>query len=156
MRTTHALAGLAALVLLAGPAAAQQIYFFPAKGQSPEQQDADRGACHGWAVRQTGFDPGMARRPVAQQTGSTGGGILKGGALGAGGGALIGALAGNAGKGAAIGAIGGGLFGGVRSHSKQQQANNANRAAQARYDQAAHEYRRALAACMQGKGYSAG
>jgi hypothetical protein len=30
---------------------------YPMKGQTAEQQTADRAACHDWAVAQTGYDP---------------------------------------------------------------------------------------------------
>ena len=45
------------LLALARPSLAQDIYVYPAKGQSQEQQDRDRYECHSWAVKQTGFDP---------------------------------------------------------------------------------------------------
>ena len=45
-------------VVLAVPAlAAAQPYVYPARGQSPQQQEFDRGQCYSWAVQQTGFDP---------------------------------------------------------------------------------------------------
>jgi hypothetical protein len=34
-----------------------EVYIYPSKGQSSEQQDKDRYECHRWAVQQTGFDP---------------------------------------------------------------------------------------------------
>jgi hypothetical protein len=34
-----------------------QLFIYPSKGQSPEQQADDRYACHSWAVSQTGYDP---------------------------------------------------------------------------------------------------
>jgi len=37
------------------------------KGQTPEQENADRAACHDWAVAQTGFDPSLVY--AAQQAG---------------------------------------------------------------------------------------
>ena len=33
------------------------VYFYPKRGQSPEQQDRDRYECYNWAKQQTGFDP---------------------------------------------------------------------------------------------------
>ena len=30
---------------------------YPMKGQTLEQENADRSACHDWAVAQTGYDP---------------------------------------------------------------------------------------------------
>ena len=38
-------------------AASAQQYVYPAKGQSPQQQQSDEAACHTWAIQQTGFDP---------------------------------------------------------------------------------------------------
>jgi hypothetical protein len=34
-----------------------QLFIYPSKGQSQEQQADDRYACHSWAVSQTGYDP---------------------------------------------------------------------------------------------------
>ena len=34
-----------------------QLFFYPSKGQSQEQQAKDRNDCHSWAVSQTGYDP---------------------------------------------------------------------------------------------------
>jgi hypothetical protein len=99
-RLRHSSILVLAVGLLAGPAAAQQLYIFPQKGQSESQQQQDRGACHGWAVQQTGFDPGLAGPTATASKRSTAGGAVKGGAVGALGGAAIGAIAGNAGKGA--------------------------------------------------------
>jgi hypothetical protein len=157
MRRAHSAAvWLFTAVLLAGPASAQQMFFFPTKGQDQAQQDSDRGACHIWAVNQTGFDPGMAGRTAEAQTRSTAGGAVRGGAMGAAGGAAIGAIAGNAGRGAAIGAVGGGLMGGMRRNSQNQQAQGQAQSSRARQDAQRAEYQRALRACMQGKGYSVG
>lgn len=33
------------------------LYAYPTKGQSAEQQKSDRYQCHSWAVQQSGFDP---------------------------------------------------------------------------------------------------
>ncbi len=40
--------------------AANQLYVYPLKHQSNEQQDRDRYDCHRWAVQQTGYDPSQA------------------------------------------------------------------------------------------------
>jgi len=37
--------------------AADDVYMYPANGQSPQQQSTDRYECHKWAQDQTGFDP---------------------------------------------------------------------------------------------------
>ncbi len=123
--------------------AAGQMFFYPTKGQSAEQQQRDQGECHTWAVQQSGFNPGMAQAP---QTGADGS-VVRGGARGAATGAVIGAIAGDAGKGAAAGAAGGALIGGMRRRDRQRQQQQANAAGQ-------QAYQRAFAACMQGRGYS--
>ena len=51
------------MVALISEVGAQQ-YGYPAKGQSPQQQNDDEAACHTWAVQPTGFDP--ARPPPPQ------------------------------------------------------------------------------------------
>ena len=40
-----------------GRSAAQDLFVYPAKGQSEEQSGRDKEECHGWAVTQTGVDP---------------------------------------------------------------------------------------------------
>jgi hypothetical protein len=39
------------------PATPDQLFVYPTKGQSEQQQATDRFQCHSWAVGQTGFDP---------------------------------------------------------------------------------------------------
>src|SRR3954466_12451971 len=92
---------------LAVDAGAQQVVF-PAKGQSADQQKQDEGACHTWAVQQTGFDPAnppAAAAPAAPPTTATG--TTPGaGARGAARGAVVGGvIADDAGTGAAVGAV---------------------------------------------------
>jgi hypothetical protein len=36
---------------------ARALFAYPMKGQTLEQEDVDRAACHDWAVVQTGYDP---------------------------------------------------------------------------------------------------
>lgn len=35
------------------------LFSYPMRGQTPEQQEADRAACHEWAVAETGHDPSL-------------------------------------------------------------------------------------------------
>jgi hypothetical protein len=46
---------------------ARALFAYPMQGQTPEQENADRAACHDWAVAQTGFDPSLVY--AAQQAG---------------------------------------------------------------------------------------
>jgi len=49
--------------MLAGFAAeralGQQMFIYPAHGQSPAEQQQDQYQCSGWAAQQTGFDPNI-------------------------------------------------------------------------------------------------
>ena len=51
----------AAIMIMAGaalsPVNARALFAYPMRGQSAEQENADRAACHGWAVAQSGYDP---------------------------------------------------------------------------------------------------
>ena len=59
-RTSQALCG-AAIILMAGaalsPVDARALFAYPMTGQTPEQENADRSACHDWAIVQSGYDP---------------------------------------------------------------------------------------------------
>lgn len=153
------LLGLGSL-LSAAQVLGQELFIYPSRGQSPQQQSRDRYECHTWAVQQTGFDPTASQTaqmpPPTQQAPQ--GGALRGAAGGAAIGAVGGAIAGDAGKGAAIGAASGALFGGMRraSQQSQQQQSQANWAAQqqAAAAQGRTAYNRALSACLSGRGYT--
>ena len=136
------------------------MYVYPAKGQSPEQQNKDQYECHTWAVQQTGFDPSQANpgNPSAydpQPSQQPRGQVLRGAGRGAAMGAVGGAIAGDAGTGAAAGAAMGGLAGGIRRRQerKQQAADQQQQQAQAQQSQVAG-YQKAMAACLQGRGYT--
>jgi hypothetical protein len=148
---------------------AQDLYIYPQKGQSADQQGRDRYECHTWAVQQTGFDPTRAQSGAATSTsmppppqpeapqGGLGRGALRGAAVGA----VGGAIAGDAGKGAAIGAGSGALIGGMRRRDQQareqqaQQNYQNQRATQQTQASSQHgAYNRAMTACLQGRGYS--
>jgi hypothetical protein len=130
------------LVLFSAAAASADVFVYPQKGQSAEQQQRDENECYQWAKANSGVDPGA---PAAgPDRGRRLGGALGGAARGAAGGALIGAIAGDAGKGAAIGAALGGI-GGRRGAMAGEQSDRAR---------AADSYDRAFAACMEGRGYT--
>ena len=158
MRTTHptALLGMAllfAVCLGGGYALGADLYIYPNKGQSPEQQSRDRYDCHLWAVQQTGVDPTRTQANAPPPPPAKGG-VFKGAARGAAVGAVGGAIAGDAGTGAAVGAATGGLIGGMkqRGQAQQQPQAQANQASQQQSALAA--YSRALSACLSGRGYT--
>jgi hypothetical protein len=156
--------GILSVVLCAAVAASgAELYIYPQKGQSAEQQQKDEFECYGWAKGKSGFDP-MAppttrTAPPSRQGGNVAGGAVKGAAGGAAIGAVGGAIAGGkAGKGAAIGAGAGGLMGGMGTASRNAKDDQNQRAWEQReanaYAQSRREYNRAYAACLEGRGYT--
>ena len=160
--STRGLLVSVANLLVAWPSiGAAQPYFYPTQGQSPQQEESDKGQCYGWAVKQTGFDPANPRvvtpatpPSYSGQAPAQQGGLFRG--------AAGGAIGGNAGEGAAVGAGVGVLFGGLRRmrfeeqeqqmQMRQQQAYAAEQ--QTALAQGRTNYERAFAACMSGRGYS--
>jgi hypothetical protein len=142
-----------------------RVYAYPLQGQTPEQTDRDRFDCHEWAVKQTQFDPSAPGTPphdrVVVASGPPPGTNT---AIGAVAGAILGAvIAGprDSGFGAVAGGITGAAIGSAgdaanaQSQRDQIQGIRAQDARQAAaVDQKAFNYRRALSACLEGRGYS--
>ena len=84
----------------------------------------------------------------------TQGGVLRGGARGATVGVIGGAIGGNAGKGAAIGAASGALIGGFRRRDQQRSIDQQNQNYAQAQSQQYGAYNRAMATCLQGRGYT--
>ena len=138
----------------------QRVFVYPANGQSPEQTERDRYECHIWAVQQTGVDPSRDNnayeRVIVQPANPPGAGT----AAGAIGGAILGAIiAGprNAGAGLVIGGATGAIVGSAsdanaqaQARQTQQEINQSAAAGRARAD----TYRRAIGACLTGRGYT--
>ena len=103
-------------LLLLGQAMAQELYIYPAKGQSADQLDKDKFECYNWAKRDTGFDPmALPRTSSAPPSGQKKSGGAVTGALG---GAVLGGILGDSSRSAKRGAVAGGLIGGVRQSSQ--------------------------------------
>jgi hypothetical protein len=135
---------LSTLVFLATGSVAfgGDLFFYPSKGQSTDQQEKDEFECYKWAKNQSGVDPSA---PAAgPDRGERAAGTVGGAAKGAAAGAVIGAIAGDAGKGAAIGAAGGGVMGRRGAKQREQAEAAGERSA----------YNRAVAACMESRGYA--
>src|SRR5229473_4510168 len=151
-----------ALLVLTGAANAQSgdLYIYPAKGQSQALQDKDRYECHSWAVKQTGFDPSRPSTTVASSDQPkpyqpSQPHVLKGAARGAALGSVGGAITGNTGKGAAAGAAMGGLAGGFKRRDERvQQSYQQSAGVQSAQQNQRNGYNRAMAACLEGRGYS--
>lgn len=145
--------------------AVTQIYFYPNKGQSTEQQSRDHYFCYNWAVEQTGFDPSASSivpeqrvrvvpmPPPGHDT------VVMSIA-----GAVLGALLGghhHAGQGALIGAAGGAMAGAISDATRAESARQLEEAYQNRdeardfhNEKRALQFRRAMSACMEGRGYT--
>jgi hypothetical protein len=150
-----------------GPAlASADIYVYAAHGQGDRQLDRDRYECHNWAVAQTHYNPSdphlaphqqiqvvaLAEPPPPHDT-----------VIGAVAGAMIGAAIGSphdAAQGAVVGAIAGGAMGAASDSARRKQArvagsgNAAAQAERARLEQQASDYKRAISACLEGRGYT--
>jgi hypothetical protein len=142
-----------------------QVYFYPKAHQTTEQQSRDHYECYNWAMKQTGFDPSQSSIPpdrrvkvvpmpppghdtaVLAITGAVLGALI-GGPRHAAGGALIGA-----GTGAVAGAA---SDASRQQYARQLQEAYANRdqALDPRYEGKAGDFRRAMSACLEGRGYS--
>lgn len=142
------------------------VFVYPAKNQKPEQQRKDETECYTWARSQTGIDPtapATAPAPApAKADDPAAGARVAGAARGAAGGAVIGAIAGDAGKGAAIGATAGTMAGGAAkrrarraaAQQQKQQAAQSQQQAAATDKQKMDTFKKAYAACVQGRGYT--
>jgi len=139
------------------------VFAYPQRNQTAEQQDRDRYDCHVWAVKQTGFDPSAPGVPPHERVRVVSGGRPSGAgtAVGAIAGALLGAaIAGprDAGFGAVAGAVAGGAIGNAsdqaQAQSDQQVVVTRDARQAAAMEQGASNYRRAIGACLEGRGYS--
>jgi hypothetical protein len=144
---------------------AAQIYFYPKNGQTKEQQGKDHYACYNWAVRETGFDPATSPVPVDERVelvpmpppGHDAATLAIAGAV-------LGAIMGgrrNAPAGAIIGATGGAILGAASDSARetavqqQQEAYNSQiRARKTTFAEKEMNFRRAMSACLEGRGYS--
>lgn len=134
---------------------------YPAGGQASEQQGRDEQACYAWAQQQVGPATAAPNVDSAAQAGkakadsATKHAGIKGAAGGAAGGALIGAIAGDAGRGAGMGGVAGALRGRrARKDAEQQAEQQARAQATAQADQQGSTFKKAVVACLQGRGYT--
>jgi hypothetical protein len=145
------------------PPVTTQVYVYPTGGQSPEQLSRDRYECYQWGVKQSGFDPSQTSLaphqrvevvPMPPSGSSTVAGAVTGAVIGA-------VIARDPGAGAVGGAILGGAAGAVsdsqrEAHAKDLRGRYDQRegARMARLEEQAGNYRRALSACLEGRGYT--
>ena len=134
---------------------------FPAKDQTPEQQEQDQLAAYNWATQQTGWDPYVAAGQQVEKEGeaeaaskATRGAAVGGAARGAVLGAAIGAAAGDAGQGAAIGATAGGVGRGMQGRQMRKKQETGTQAGEAAYQEKFADWDKHFVAAMEGKGYT--
>ena len=142
-----------------------QVYVYPNAGQSPERLSRDRYECYLWGVKQSGFDPSQTSLaphqrvevvPMPPSGSDTAAGAITGAVVGA-------VIAGP--HDAAAGAVGGAILGGAAGAASDARREERARQIQSRYDRRdserlakleaqASNYRRALTACLEGRGYT--
>jgi Glycine zipper 2TM domain len=144
------------------PPPVSQVYAYPLRGQAPEQQDRDHYECSTWATQQTGFDPSAPGVPPHDRVAIVSAGPPPGTntAIGAVAGAIIGATiaprwqaAPAALAGAIVGSAVGSTADAANAQATRQVVVGDRRAAAAQEEQAGN-YRRAIAACLDARGYS--
>lgn len=145
----------------AGPPPNTTVYAYPQQGQSPDQQSRDRYECTVWAVKQTGFDPTAPNVPAQYRVVAKGPPPGTGTAIGAIAGAVIGAAISprwDRGAGAVFGGLTGAVIGSAsdaqRAQNNEVEMTEAEQQQAAAMAQKASDYRRALSACLEGRGYS--
>jgi len=142
---------------------ATKMIVYPAKQQTAEQQARDEQECYVWAEQQTKIDPmgpganvdSAAQASKEKMDSAATGAAVGGAARGAAGGAAVGAIAGDAGEGAAIGAVAGAVGGRRAKKQAKAQAEQAGAAqAQAVNAESMATFKKAMAACLQGRNYT--
>lgn len=142
-----------------------EVYFYPNQGQDQEQQNRDSYECYLWAANQTGFDPSIPNlaphhkltvvpeRPPGSDTAA---GAITGAVLGA---AL--SSRGNMPEGALLGGIAGAVIGAASDSNRREQTDRLQHHYDLRsnsqiadIERQAANYRRAMLACLEGRGYS--
>jgi hypothetical protein len=156
MNRLHLVIGAAVISLLGVTAESWgEMFIFPEKGQSKEQQEQDQFTCYKWAKEQTGIDPNQttaAAPPPPPQSGQMAKGAAKGAAVGA----IGGAIGGDAGKGAAIGAGVGAAAGAHRRRQSEAQYRQQVEQQSATQQTNQQTFNRAYGTCLEGKGYKVG
>jgi hypothetical protein len=155
MHRSHAIASIAALVLSASAALAEPVAY-PAKGQSPDQQNRDEYECHQSAQQETGVDPvALAEQATASPTPTSEKKSGLGSGLGGAGlGAARGAASGDAGAGALHGAGMGRLMAVIRSRRQMEKQKEEGSTKDSQLHAQLEKYDAAYTACLTGRGYT--
>lgn len=136
----------------------QTVYFYPELSQDEAKQDRDRYECYRWAVRESGVDPGMTpvrNVPPPRAAVRDGAEVVAGAATGA----IVGAAVSSphsTGQGMVLGAIFGTLIGAAAHEARVQLAEQAYARHVSAQQVPVDNFRRAMGACMTGRGYRIG
>lgn len=136
-----------------------RVFFYPKSGQSLAQQDRDQYDCYLWAMKKTDYDPSIPPsdgqhefvQPYVDPNHDTASGMATG--------AVIGSMVAprhRSAEGAIVGAMIGAIIGSASDAERNQQMAQVNeRQRQKVYaeDERAREYKRAMTACLEGRGY---
>jgi outer membrane lipoprotein SlyB len=126
--------------------------------QDDARQDRDRYECYRWASQQSGVDPGMTSvrsAPPPRAAVRDGAEVVAGAATGA----ILGAAVSSprhVGENMVIGAIFGTLLGAAAHEARVQSAEQAYSRRLANQQVPMDNFRRAMGACMSGRGYRIG
>ena len=148
--------------VIAPALAATKVFVYPSQAQTAQQLDRDRYECHLWAVEQTRFDPSQVALAPHQRTevvatpepgSEAAAGAIAGAAIGA-----ITARSGHAAEGALVGAVIGGVAGAAAQTMRAEQdallRRQSDESSSAQLERQSNDYRRALTACLEGRGYT--
>jgi hypothetical protein len=145
----------------APPPPSTDVYAYPLHDQTAQQQDRDHYECSRWATQQTGFDPSAPGVPPHERVRVVRGPPPgTGTAVGAVTGAIIGAAISRpweSATGALAGAVVGGAIGSATDAANAQQTRTvqvSDRRQEAQQERQAANYRRAISACLDARGYS--
>ena len=150
-------------------AATMDVYVFPTKGQTEQQQSTDEASCYNWAVQNTGSDPFALQKQsqqaqqqadqAQQQIAQSGKGAGAVGAVGgAAAGALIGEIAGHSASAAAgWGALAGAVIARRRTARAKEEASEQveqqNQQAQQATAEQIQNFKKAFSVCLEAKNY---
>ncbi|MEX8499840.1 MAG: hypothetical protein AB3X41_09430 [Leptothrix ochracea] len=141
--------------------ASATMYFYPERNQSEATQDRDRFECYRWAVKQTGVDPGMTatRQEPPPPVGTVQrdeGAVVVGAVTGAAVGSIMSGPR-RGGEGMVLGAIFGAVMGAAAEDGRARRVERVQEARRRDWEarQApTDDFRRAMSACMSGRGYA--
>ncbi len=137
-----------------------RVYYYPLHGQSAERENRDRYECYRWAVQKSDFDPGQPGLAPHQRVivvPDPAHEVVRGAVAGAAVGAIVGHphhTGGGAAIGAAVGALAGAAEAGQIRREAQQHEEDLEARRLAALERLASNYKRAMSACLEGRGYA--